>query len=316
MESIHEVAACAIDDTGHVVYSAGTIDVPVYLRSSAKPFIAAAVVGAGAVERFGLEPREIAVMCASHTGEPFHVEAVRSILQKIGMGEDALQCGVHEPYNAHAAQALRAQGRAPTPVYNNCSGKHAGILALCLLIGADPATYLLAENPAQQRILALCARVSDEEEGRMPIAIDGCGIPVYATPLRNAARSFMRLATLRELSDGDAHALEIVRSAMIAHPQYVSGTNEFDTELMLAAGGSIACKAGAEGVHGTAGIGHGGLAMKVIDGASRGRAPAVLSMLRHLRWLDDSRLAKLRAFERPELRNRAGLHVGEVHAVV
>ncbi|MFN2448773.1 MAG: asparaginase [Candidatus Baltobacteraceae bacterium] len=316
VESVHEIAACALDAAGNIVYSAGSIDVPFYLRSTAKPFIAAAALAAGVRERFHLEPQEIAVMAASHTGEPFHIAAVRSILQKTGLSESALQCGAHAPYNGAAAQALQESGTVPTAVYNNCSGKHAGILALCRAIGADTATYLAPQNAAQQTILAMCARLSDERPQRMPIGVDGCGIPVYAVPLRNAALSFMRFATLNGIAGGDARALRAVRDAMIAYPQYVSGTGEFDTELMLAANGAVACKAGAEGVHGVAVLGRGGLVVKVLDGTSRGRAPAVVGILRRLNWLEPAALASLAPFERPQLFNRSGTHVGEISALV
>lgn len=315
VESFHHVAACAIDAEHKVIFSAGDIDAPVFLRSTAKPFIAATAIAAGARERFGLEPREIAVMAASHTGQAFHVEAVRSILAKIGMSESALQCGAHEPYNAQAAQQLREAGVTPGAVHNNCSGKHAGILALCKLIGADPATYLEVANPAQRRILELCARMSDQRVEDFALGVDGCGIPVYATPLRNAALSFMRLATLSGIEERDANALRLVRDAMIAHPEYVSGTGEFDTRLMTAGAGSVVCKGGAEGVHGSAFISRGvGLVCKVLDGASRGRAPAVLNALRQLGLLEERALTKLADLERPIVYNRAGRAVGEVRA--
>ncbi|HEY2554140.1 MAG TPA: asparaginase, partial [Candidatus Cybelea sp.] len=249
VESVHRVAACAADATGRVQFEAGDVEAPVFLRSSAKPFIAAAAIQAGVAERFGLEPREIAVMTASHAGEPFHVAAVESILRKIGLDASALQCGVHAPYDEAAAAALRRTGSAPTVLHNNCSGKHAGILALCLAIGADIATYLRVDSPAQQRILALCARVSDDDAKKWPLGVDGCGIPVYATGLRNAAMSFARLATMREVGDADARALEVVRDAMLAYPEYVAGTGQFDTELMTVGGGNLLSKAGAEGVH-------------------------------------------------------------------
>jgi L-asparaginase II len=315
VESVHEVAACAIGADGSVAFSTGDIEKPVYLRSTAKPFIAAAAIAAGVREKFEIQPHEIAVMAASHTGEPFHVPAARSILYKIGLDESALQCGAHLPYNAEAAADLQRRGIEPTPIYNNCSGKHAGILALCKAIGADTATYLRADNPAEQRILDLCARVSGEQPGTMPLGIDGCGIPVYATSLRNAATSFMRLATLEGLSEEDVFALRIVRDAMIAHPEYVSGTDEFDTVLMQSAKGALACKSGAEGVHGTAVIDRGGLVVKVLDGTSRARGPAVLSILRSLGWVSETTLREMHAFERPQLQNRAGTHVGEVRAV-
>lgn len=304
-----------MDAQHNVIFSAGDIESPVFLRSTAKPFIAATAIAAGVREKFGLEPREIAVMSASHTGQAFHVDAVRSILRKIGMDESALQCGAHEPYNAEAAKDLRDSGIAPSAVHNNCSGKHAGILALCALVGADPSTYLEVSNPAQQRILALCARASDVRVEDFALGVDGCGIPVYATPLRNAALSFMRLATLRELTDEDAAALYVVRDAMIAHPEYVSGTGEFDTRLMSAAGGSVACKGGAEGVHGSAFIDAGvGMVCKVLDGASRGRAPATLAAIREMRLLPQPVLAQLADLEHPTVYNRAGRAVGEVRA--
>lgn len=315
VESIHHIAACAIDARGEVAFSLGAIDAPVFLRSTAKPFIAAAAIAAGARERFDLQPQEIAVMAASHSGQPFHVEAVRSILAKIGMDESALQCGPHAPYNADAAHELERAGITPGAVHNNCSGKHAGILALCKLIGADPGTYLEVENPAQQRILELCARGSGVTPESFALGVDGCGIPVYATPLRNAALSFMRLATLTGLENSDARALHVVRDAMIAFPEYVSGTGEFDARLMEAGGGNIACKAGAEGVHGAAVIDRGvGLVVKVLDGASRGRAPAVLSALREMGLLDAQALTKLADLERTVVYNRAGRAVGEVRA--
>lgn len=304
-----------MDAEQNVIFAAGDIESPVFLRSTAKPFIAAAAIAAGVRERFGLESREISVMSASHTGQAFHVDAVRSILRKIGMDESALRCGAHEPYNAEAAKQMRDAGIVPTAVHNNCSGKHAGILALCKIIGADPSTYLEPSNPAQQRILALCARASGVHVEEFILGVDGCGIPVYATPLRNAALSFMRLATLQGLNDEDAAALHVVRDAMAAHPEYVSGTDEFDTRFMAAGAGSLVCKGGAEGVHGTAFIDSGtGLVCKVLDGASRGRAPAVLGAVRQLGLLSEAALTQLADLERPVVYNRAGRAVGEVRA--
>jgi L-asparaginase II len=315
IESVHRVAACVSNVRGDIVLSFGDIDEPIFLRSSAKPFIAAAAVAAGVPERFGLNQREIAVMAASHDGEPFHIEAVRSILQKIGMDESALQCGVHMPYDAATAQALMRAGVAPTAIHNNCSGKHAGILALCKAIGADPAGYLDADNPPQQQILALCARVSDDDPATWPLGVDGCGIPVYATPLRRAALAFARLATLEGLDARDAAALRVVRDAMIAYPEYVSGSREFDAELMRAGAGNLASKSGAEGVHGVACIRQGlGYASKVIDGASRARPPLTVATLTAVGVLDRDQVERLAGFARPVVYNRAGRAVGEIRA--
>jgi L-asparaginase II len=304
VESVHHVAACAVDARGRVTYASGDVGSPVYLRSAAKPFIAAAVIAAGTRERFALDEREIAIIAASHAGEPFHIEAVASILEKIGMNEPALQCGSQPP-------------RDPSPIYNNCSGKHAGILALCKTLGADPATYLEPENSAQQAILELCARLSDDDARTWPLGVDGCGIPVYATSLRQAALSFARLATLQGVSEADAAALRIVRDAMLAFPHYVAGTGELDTVLMQAALGKIVAKGGAEGVHGIAAIAAElGYVSKVLDGAGRARGPSTIAALTHVGVLDDAEAAGLARVARPIVYNRAGRMVGEIRAIV
>lgn len=313
VESVHRVAACAVDGAGNVLERAGDIDSPVFLRSAAKPFIAAAAIAAGVGEQFHLESREIAVMAASHSGQPFHLEAVLSILRKIGMDQSALQCGVQLPYDESAARALIESGIEPTALHNNCSGKHAGILALCVAIDADPATYLSADNPAERRILAFCARLSDDDPTLWPVGVDGCGIPAYATGLRRAATAFVRLATLSGVDAADARALRIVRDAMLVHPEYVAGTGQFDTELMLAGGGNIVSKAGAEGVHVAASISQGyGYASKVLDGSSRARGPSSIPALQRLGMLDEHQAGALDRFARPPVYNRAGLQVGEI----
>jgi L-asparaginase II len=313
VESVHQVAACAVDGGGALRLSAGDIDVPVFLRSSAKPFIAAAAVEAGVVERFGLEPREIAVMSASHHAEPFHIEAVQSILRKIGMDASALQCGAHYPYKEDQAQAMMRAGEPPSPLHNNCSGKHAGILALCVAIGAEPSTYLDVSSPAERLILDLCARLSDDDPRTWPLGVDGCGIPVYATSLRRAALAFARFATLEGIDSRDAASLRVVRDAMIAHPEFVSGTGELDTVLMQVGEGAIACKGGAEGVHAVAAIDAGmGFVSKVLDGGGRARGPSTIAALRGLGVLDEAQATKLVQFARPAVYNRAGRAVGEI----
>ncbi len=302
VESVHHVAACAATPRGDVILRTGDIESPVFLRSTAKPFIAGAAIEAGVRDAFDLDMREIAVMSASHVGEPFHVDAVRSILEKIGLDESALQCGSQE-------------GRGPSPLYNNCSGKHAGILALCRVLGSDIATYMDVNNAAQQDILAFCARLSDDDPATWPLGVDGCGIPVYATSLQKAATAFARFASLTHLEPRDAMALLVVRDAMVSHPEYVSGTLEFDTRVMTAGGGAIVCKSGAEGVHGLALIPQAiGLASKVLDGSSRGRGPTTMTALRAL-GSPVADATDLAGFAAPIVYNRAGRAVGAIRAV-
>ena len=298
VESTHDAAVCVCDDAGRVIFERGTIDVPVFLRSAAKPFIAAAAIRAGVVERFGLEPREIAIMCASHHDEQDHRAAAASILAKIGASESDLQCG-----------------GSPSPLHNNCSGKHAGILALARLRGESFAGYLGVAHPVQREILAMCERVLEERFTTDRLGIDGCGIPVFATSLRNAARGFARFATLRGFDDGDRAALQTVRSAMLAHPWMISGTARFDTELIESAGGTIVCKGGAEGVHASAHLPSGrGLVLKVIDGAARAVPPATIARLRRFGWLDAQMTARLARHAEPSIANAAGQIVGAIRA--
>ena len=298
VESTHAVAACACDDAGNVLLERGTVDVPVFLRSATKPFIAAAVVGAGAIERFGLTQPEVAVMCASHMAEPLHLETVSGLLTKIGASVADLQCG-----------------GLPSALYNNCSGKHAGILALARLRGEPFAGYLDAGHPVQREILAFCARAFDDPGLTERLGVDGCGIPAFATPLRTAARAFARFATLRGFTEADRHALEVVRAAMLAEPWMISGSGRFDTDLMLAAAGTIAAKGGAEGVHASALLESGaGLVLKTIDGAQRAVPPATLALLGRLDVFAAAAAERLHGYARPPVRNVAGRIVGELRA--
>jgi L-asparaginase II len=311
IESVHRVASCVSDDEGRILDAVGTVDVPVFLRSSAKPFIAAAIVRAGIAQRFGLDPREIAIIAGSHNGEPFHIDAVRSMLHKMNLPETALQCGPHLPYDEASAHALLRSGAEPAAIHNNCSGKHAGILGLCLVMQAPIETYLEREHPAQQAILSFCARICGIDTSAMTMGIDGCGIPVFAVPLTVAATAFARLATLQRIDPQDAEALKTVRDAMMAHPEYVGGTGEFDSDLMRVANGDVTAKSGAEGVHGLAALRAGaGAVLKIVDGNGRAVPAATMELLRRTKIAGDAPLRALQSFAEPELRNRAGRIVG------
>jgi L-asparaginase II len=317
VESVHEVAACVADARGAVAWSSGDIERPVYLRSAAKPFIAAAVVASGAAARYGFDDKEVAVMAASHGGEPAHVNAVRRILEKAGLGPSDLRCGSHAPSYAPASAALAAAGEAPSPLQNNCSGKHAGILAMCVCLGFPLDSYLEPGHPAQRIILALCARLADEDVETLPLAIDGCGIPVYATSLRRSAQAFARFGTLDAVDDADAQALERVRSAMQSEPWYVAGTRRFDSTLIATTQGRIVGKAGAEGVHGSALVREGlGAVLKVADGAVRAAAPSAVALLTKSGALDPGEAAALAEFATPAVCNVAGTPVGRIWALV
>ena len=315
VESVHDIAACVCDDTGRVLFAVGTTDVPVFLRSASKPFIAAAAIRAGVAGRFALTPREIAVMAASHSGEPMHTGAVASILEKIGATESDLRCGVQSPQNRDAARALYDSGARPTQLHHNCSGKHAGILALARLRGVPLEGYLEASHPAQAEVLAFCEKMFGETFTPDRLGIDGCGIPVFATSLEHAARTFARFASLTSFEPEDAEALRVVRDAMAAWPEMVAGTDRFDTDLMVATAGAVVSKAGAEGVQSAALVKRAiGLVLKAIDGSQRPLAAATMALLQSFDALDMREGDRLAGYARTPITNVAGRTVGEIRA--
>lgn len=313
VESQHFLCYALVDAAGAIIDSRGDIERPVYLRSSAKPLICTAVVASGAADRFKFSETEIALAAASHSGEPMHIAGVRAMLQKIGLEESALQCGAHAPSHEPSARALCAAGLLPQAIHNNCSGKHAGILALALHLDADYRSYLSPENPAQVTILQTCASLLDVPRADLVIGVDGCGIPVIAVPMKTAARFFARLSKLDYFPEHYRDALRRVCAAMQAHPEYVAGSGRFDTDLMLATRPDIVCKGGAEGYHATALLRHGlGLTVKVADGNYRAISPFVLARLQREGALSDAALERLAKHRRPTIRNYAGTIVGEI----
>jgi L-asparaginase II len=316
VESQHFICYAVVDANGRALQSRGDIDRLVYMRSSAKPLIATAMVASGAADRFAFSDEEIALAAASHSGEPKHVAAVQDMLRKIGLDENALRCGAHAPTHGPSADALCEAGQLPRAVHNNCSGKHAGILALAVHRGADPNGYLAADHPAEVEILNVCAQLLGVSVDRMAIAVDGCGIPVIAVPLRTAAHFFARLSDVERFPNDLVPALQRVVRAMIDHPDYVAGTHRFDTDLMTAAQPDVLAKGGAEGYHASAALKKGlGMTVKVADGNYRAIAPFVTERLRNLNVLDARQLSALDAYQTPKVRNHAGVVVGEIYSV-
>jgi L-asparaginase II len=316
VESQHYIRYAVADRSGDIVESAGDIDAPTFLRSSAKPLICAVVVASGAADRFALTDAEIAMAAGSHSGEPFHIEAARSMLEKIGLDPNVLACGSHSPIHEPSAESLVKSGRLPEPIYNNCSGKHSAILALAVHLAASPSGYLSPDHPAQKAILAGCAEMFGVTEESMVIGVDGCGIPVIAVPMRTSAQFFARFADSTRLPQRWRGPLERVRRAMINYPNYVAGTGRFDTDLMRAAYPNIACKGGAEGYHASAVVDRGlGICVKVEDGNYRAVSPFVIDRLLALGAIGPDESALLGKHGRPVVKNHAGAVVGEILAV-
>lgn len=324
VESRHRGHVVAVDNRGAVIARLGQPEVATFLRSSAKPFQAVPLVATGAADRFQFTEKEIAIACASHNGEAIHTETVAGMLQKIGLPASALKCGVHEPFSAEVTAELRAAHKRPTVLHNNCSGKHTGMLALTLHLGAPTETYDQMENPVQQLILRSVSEFSGVSEKEIALGVDGCGAPVFGVPVTAMALMYARLAATPE----DFGTLEVRRAAarifraMTTHPEIVGGRAErLDTKVMQAGRGAIVSKVGAEGVY-TAGIFASkdwprglGIALKIEDGEDRRSRPTVvIETLRQLGLLDDEALAELEPYSRFAVRNHRGDEVGEVRA--
>ena len=282
-----------------------------YFRSGCKPFQLLPLVERGHAEKLALGDRELAVAGASHSGAPEHLDAARAILQAAGVPEEALLCGAHPPRDE---SNLAAYAAAPSPLYNNCSGKHAAMLALAACEGWDWAEYVDAAHPVQRAtldaVLAVCGVADDE----VPVAVDGCSAANPAISLAAMARGFQRFATAQaDASSARERALARIRQAFAAEPFYVAGQGRLCTDVMRTTRGRVVTKTGAEGLQCAALPARGvGIALKVEDGADRAKGPALLAFLRENGWLESEELASLESWAHPTLTNVRGIPVGRL----
>jgi len=280
LESWHCGAVAIADASGGLVWSAGDVERPVFGRSALKMLQALPLVETGAADALGVSAEELALACASHGGEPMHVSAVTSWLARIGCDETCLACGAHAPRNAAAAQALLLDGRIPSRVHNNCSGKHAGFLTLARHLGVDPAGYERPDHPVQRLVLAAIAEMAGVDLASMSIAIDGCAAPAPAFPLRGLATASARIADPSGLAPARAAAARRLDAAVKAHPLLVAGTGRACTTMIRAGGGALSVKAGAEGTYvavlSALGL---GVALKIDDGAGRAAETTIAALL-------------------------------------
>jgi L-asparaginase II len=317
VESVHVGALVLVDADGATRWSIGDAGLLNFPRSSLKPFQLLSLVEAGGVERFGLTTVDLAVAAASHSGEEIHVQAVQQLLSKIGAAPSDLACGVHEPSDAAAARRLRDRHETPNALHNNCSGKHAGMLALARALGAPLDGYLDLDHPVQRRIRACLVEVLELDENDLTVGIDGCSAPAYAVPLDHMARGFAWLGDASRAPVRWRKPLERVSAAMRLHPELVAGTHgRVDTDVMRHASGAVVAKGGAEGYFC---MGHRdglGLAFKIMDGdaARRARSAVVAGAAERLGWVPAGALADYGPCL--PITNWAGRTTGEVRAVL
>jgi L-asparaginase II len=310
-----------VDGKGRLVASLGDPETVTYLRSSAKPFQAVPLITSGAADRFRLTEIELAIACGSHSGEDIHAETVARMLEKIGLDQSYLKCGIHEPYDRATAARLRERGESPGVLRNNCSGKHAGMLVLSRHLDAPPETYDDPHGPVQQAILHAVSEFSGIPADEIAVGTDGCGVPVFGVDVRAMALMYARLAAAP--GDFDAvtrDACMRLVAAMTTYPEMVGGTVErFDTEVIRAGRSLVFSKIGAEGVY-TAGVlpserwSKGlGLAFKIEDGEDRrARSTIAIESLRQLDVLDEDAYKALVPYANFPVLNHRGEIVGQI----
>lgn len=322
-ESRHRGHIVAVDGDGQIVAQLGAPQLVTYLRSSSKPHQAIPLIASGAADHFGFTENEIAIACGSHNGEAIHTATVARMLKKIGMEVSALKCGAHEPYSADAARELRERGEQPTALHNNCSGKHTGMLALALHLGAPTETYDEPGNPVQLNIARRIEQFSGVPIEDVAVGVDGCGVPTFGVTVRAMALMYARLvAPPADFDEATRRACQRIVSAMTKYPELVGGCAErLDTVIMQSAPGEIVSKVGAEGVY-TAGVlpceewpSGLGLALKIEDGEDcRARPTVVVESLRQLGVLKNGALEAVKPYASFSIKNRRGDEVGEVRA--
>ncbi len=315
VESAHRGAAAVVDADGKIVFAFGDIDRPVYPRSAVKALQALPLIESGAADQLALSEGEIALACASHSGEDEHVTLASGMLAKVGQTESVLECGAHWPLGEAAARALARSGRNPGALHNNCSGKHAGFVCVACASGLLPKGYVAWDHPVQREVTAALADVTRARLDEETRGVDGCSIPTYAIPLRALAHGFARFATGQGLSAARAKAAARIRAAVAAHPAVVAGVGRFDTEVMRILGARAFTKTGAEGAYCAALPEHGlGLAIKAEDGGGRAAQAMTAALLRRFGDFGDGLNARLAPFAAPRLTNWSGVEVGALHA--
>ena len=308
VESIHRGAAAIADARGHITFCIGEVTYPIYPRSSLKPFQALPLVESGAADAFGLGSEDLALACASHSGEPMHTERVKAWLQRIGCKESDLACGPQAVRYEPVAQEMTKRGEEPMRIHNNCSGKHTGFLTVAKHWNIATEGYERIDHPVQQAVGRALGELAGEEE--MPWGIDGCTAPNFALPLAAFARALARLAAPQQLAEPRRTAAKRLVEAMIAHPELVSGTGRACATLMRAAKGRAAVKIGAEGFYAGIVPEYGlGIALKIDDGAARAAETAMATILYKMELTGDDKAA--RELMRGPITNTRGETVGE-----
>jgi L-asparaginase II len=315
VENVHLGSVAVVDATGKLLWSAGDPDLLTYTRSALKPFQALPFLLADGPARLGLSSADLALLCASHSGEDQHIAGVNGILAKIGLDDSHLECGCHTPLFYDMLHIPIPPESHWRPVHHNCSGKHSGFLAWCRLHDVDSSGYVHPSHPLQQAIREQLADAVGIPAGQLPLGMDGCSAPNYALPLSRLAQLFARLAR-GDRDEKLGAVMGDLYTAMTDHPDLVSGQERTDLAYMTAGAGDWVTKVGADAVQTigvrSAGI---GIAIKITDGGTRALPVATISVLEQLGLLDPHQRTLLEQYRQPAISNARGLPVGDIRPV-
>ena len=309
VESLHQGHIAVVDKRGQLMHSLGDPRFFTYIRSAAKPLQAISVLESGAAERYGLIDEEIALMCASHSGEKSHIEVGQRILKKLGLTEKALCCGTHLPKNIAATKELLAEGKEPGPLHNNCSGKHLGMLTLALHKNYSLGDYIDRNHPVQQDMLRNVAKYCHLSLDSFELGTDGCGVPVFAMPIFNMAFAYAEMAAR---SKYDKAARRIVES-MLEFPELIAGTDQLCTDLMKVTKGKLIAKVGTEAIYCIGLLEEEvGISIKISDGNARAQGPVVIEVLSQLGILSLKERDQLAKWHIIQLTNHRQESIGRI----
>jgi len=313
LESFHRGVICVVNSEGKVIYSRGDIEQISFPRSAMKLFQHIPLVQSGIHTELQLSKEEIAIMCGSHNGEDQHKKVVYSILNKIGLDEDYLKCGEQKPTLKYDYEELIKSGKTPSAVHNNCSGKHAGFLALCKKKGYKLDTYLNLNHQLQKEIKSTVSAYYEVAENKLIPGIDGCSAPTFAMPVKNMAIAFKNLThPNHRISESQFNASQIILDAIKLHPEMIAGTNRYCTDLIKVTKGRVLGKTGADGIYSLVIPSEGiGIAVKIDDGKMGPQYQVVQEVLLKNGWISISEYKKLEIYRKFELKNFSDLTVGE-----
>lgn len=313
VESVHRGAVAVLDADGGVVLALGDIDRPIFPRSAVKLFQALPLIESGAADRFRLTAEQLALAGASHGGEPGHVATAAAMLKTAGLDEECLECGAHMPMHRASADRLVAQARTPTPLHNNCSGKHAGFICLACEMGVDTAGYVATAHPVQREVRAAMENITSSRFSDDWAGIDGCSIPTYALGLRALALGFARAGSGHGLGIERAKAARRLLAAAAEAPWHVAGTGRFCTRTMEILGTRAYVKTGAEGVFcGTLPELGVGFALKCADGTTRASEVMAAAVIARLLPMQEVERKAFEPLLTPRMTNWNGIEVGMI----